>query len=54
MSSSLLLITEIAQEFFDTLGLDFSELEVTVQSEEQHIYLVKIKSEDSALLIGLH
>ncbi len=52
--SSLSLITDISQGFFDTLGLDFSGLEVIVQNEEQHIYLVKIHSEDSALLIGLH
>lgn len=52
--SSLTTITEIANGFFETLGLDFSHLEITVQSEEQHIYLIKINSEDSALLIGLH
>lgn len=52
--SSLALITEIAQGFFENLGLDFSDLEVVVQNEEQHIYLVKIRSEDSSLLIGLH
>jgi spoIIIJ-associated protein len=48
------LITDIAQGFFENLGLNFSDLEVTVQNEEQHIYLVKIRSEDSSLLIGLH
>ena len=52
--SSLTLVTDIAQWFFTNLGLDFSDLEVTVQDEEQHIYAVKIHSEDSALLIGLH
>lgn len=52
--SSLSLITDIAQGFFETLGLNFSDLEVTTQNEEQHIYMVKIRSEDSALLIGLH
>ncbi|MFA6080485.1 MAG: hypothetical protein WC753_03330 [Candidatus Gracilibacteria bacterium] len=50
----LTLITDIAQGFFTNLGLDFSALEVTIQDEEQHIYSVKIRSDDSALLIGLH
>jgi predicted RNA-binding protein Jag len=52
--SSTTLITDIAQGFFENLGLNFSDLEVIVQNEEQHIYMVKIRSEDSALLIGLH
>jgi spoIIIJ-associated protein len=52
--SSLSLITDIAQGFFETSGFDFSDLEVVVQNEEQHIYLIKIRSEDSSLLIGLH
>ncbi len=52
--SSLSLISEVANGFFTSFGLDFSQLEVTVQNEEQHIYLVKINSEDSSLLIGLH
>lgn len=50
----LTLITDIAQWFFTNLGLDFSALEVTIQDEEQHIYSVKIRSDDSALLIWLH
>lgn len=52
--SSFTLVTDIAQGFFENLGLNFSDLEVIIQNEEQHIYLVKIRSEDSALLIGLH
>jgi spoIIIJ-associated protein len=52
--SQLPIISDIAKGFFENLGLDFSDLEVTTQDEEQHIYLVKIHSDDSALLIGLH
>lgn len=44
----------MAQWFFETLGVDFSNLEVIEQDGENHIYTVKISSEDSPLLIGPH
>lgn len=47
-------LTEIAQGFFTSLGIDFTDLEVQVQDAEKNIYLVKIASTDSPLLIGPH
>ncbi len=47
-------LTDIAQGFFESLGIDFSGLEVQVQDAEKHIYVIKISTTDSPLLIGPH
>ncbi len=47
-------LQELAQWFFETLGLDFSDLSIQEQDAENHIYSVKISSTDSPLLIGPH
>ena len=47
-------LTDIAQGFFASLGIDFSGLEVQVQDVEKHIYVIKISTTDSPLLIGPH
>lgn len=47
-------ISTIAQDFFTNLGIDFSGLEVQIQDQEKNIYIVKISSTDSPLLIGPH
>jgi len=47
-------LTSLAQWFFESLGIDFSALEITTQDAENHIYTVKISSTDSPLLIGPH
>lgn len=47
-------IQEIAQWFFSALGIDFSWLEVQIQDADKNIYIIKISSTDSPLLIGPH
>lgn len=47
-------LSTLAQWFFESLGIDFSGLEVQVQDAENHIYTLKISSTDSPLLIGPH
>ncbi len=47
-------IQELAQGFFEALGIELTGVEVTAQDEENHIYLVKISTTDSPLLIGPH
>jgi len=47
-------LTELAQGFFESLGIDFSGLEVQTQDAEKHIYIIKISTTDSPLLIGPH
>lgn len=47
-------LQSLAQEFFETLGIPFTSLEVLPQDEEKHIYVIKIATEDSSLLIGPH
>jgi hypothetical protein len=44
----------MAQWFFEALGVQFSGLEVIEQDAENHIYTIKISSDDSPLLIGPH
>lgn len=44
----------MAQWFFETLWVNFSDLEVIEQDAENRIYTVKISSDDSPLLIGPH
>lgn len=48
------ILTELAQGFFESLGIDFSGLEVQVQDAEKQIYIIKISTTDSPLLIGPH
>lgn len=45
-------IQNIAQVFFEKLGIDFSE--VGVQEEAENIFRISLKSDDSHLLIGPH
>lgn len=40
------------QEFFEKLGIDFSQLSVVLEAE--HIYAISLQTTDSALLIGPH
>lgn len=47
-------IQTLAQGFFESLGIEFSGLEVTEQDADGHIYSIKITSPDSPLLIGPH
>ena len=47
-------LTSLAQWFFESLGIEFSGLEVQTQDAEHHIYTGKISSTDSPLLIGPH
>lgn len=50
----LSVLTDLAQGFFTNLGIDFTNLEVQVQDSDKDIYIVKIASTDSPLLIGPH
>ena len=52
--NTLTSLTTLAQWFFETLGINFSDLEVIEQDAENHIYTIKISSDDSPLLIGPH
>ncbi len=45
-------IQQIASNFFDKLGVEYSEL--TIIQEAEKIFLIKIKSTDSNILIGPH
>lgn len=47
-------LTSLAQWFFESLGIDFSGLEIQTQDATNHIYTIKISSTDSPLLIGPH
>jgi predicted RNA-binding protein Jag len=47
-------LTSLAQWFFESLGIDFSGLEVHTHDAENHIYTIKISTTDSPLLIGPH
>lgn len=47
-------IKDLAQEFFELLGVEMESIEVEVEDEERAIYMVKTKTPDSALLIGPH
>ncbi len=47
-------LTSLSQWFFESLGIEFSSLEISTQDAENHIYTVKISSTDSPLLIGPH
>lgn len=47
-------LNSLAQWFFESLGIDFTGLEIQVQDAESHIYTIKIFSTDSPLLIGPH
>ncbi len=48
------ILTELAQGFFESLGIEFSGLEIQTQDAEKHIYVIKISTTDSPLLIGPH
>ena len=52
--NTLSTLTTLAQWFFETLGVNFSGLNVIEQDAENHIYTIKIASDDSPLLIGPH
>lgn len=45
-------IKELAQTFFEKLGIEYSSLDV--QEETDKIFLIKIESGDSNILIGPH
>jgi len=45
-------ITQISKDFFDKLGVEYSSLDVLEEAEK--IFLVKIESTDSSMLIGPH
>ncbi len=45
-------VKNITQEFFEKMSVDFSNLEVI--EEQENIFLVKIKTEESGLLIWPH
>ena len=45
-------VEKLTQNFFEKLGVDFSDL--LVEEEAQNIYKISLKSEDSHLLIGPH
>ena len=45
-------IKTLSNDFFQKLGVDYSELHVTQEAE--NIFRIKLKSEDSHLLIGPH
>jgi predicted RNA-binding protein Jag len=47
-------LTSLSQWFFESLGVQFSDLQVIEQDAENHIYTIKISSDDSPLLIGPH
>lgn len=47
-------LQEVSEKFFTLLGVDFDAVEVITQDEEKDIYMVKIKTSDSAILIGPH
>lgn len=47
-------IKELSTTFFELLGIETESVEVQTQDEEKAIYMVKIKTPDSALLIGPH
>lgn len=47
-------LTQLSQGFFESLCIDFTDLEVTENDSEKHIYTIKISSTDSPLLIGPH
>jgi spoIIIJ-associated protein len=47
-------LTDMANWFFESLWVNFSNLEVITQDAENHIYTLKISSDDSPLLIGPH
>lgn len=51
---SLSTITTIAEDFFTNLGIEYTGLEVQAQDTEKNIYVIKISSTDSPLLIGPH
>jgi hypothetical protein len=42
-------VKNITQEFFEKMSVDFSNLEVI--EEQENIFLIKIKTEESGLLI---
>ena len=45
-------VKEISKDFFDKLWVDYSNLEITEEAEK--IFLIKIESTDSNILIGPH
>lgn len=45
-------IQQLSKDFFDKLGVDYSALEITQEADK--IFLVKIESSDSSILIGPH
>ena len=45
-------IKKLSQDFFEKLGVDFTDLQV--EEEAENIYKISLKSEDSHLLIGPH
>jgi len=45
-------ITQIAETFFEKLGADYSDLQVSEEAE--NIFRISVKSDDSHLLIGPH
>lgn len=45
-------VEKLAQDFFEKLAVDFSDLRV--EQEAENIYKISVKSEDSHLLIGPH
>lgn len=47
-------LTSLAQWFFESLGIEFSGLEILTNDAENHIYTIKISTTDSPLLIGPH
>lgn len=44
------IIEELVRNLFEKLDLDFSELKVEIQ--EENIFFIKIKTEDSGIIIG--
>ena len=47
-------LTTLAQGFFQNMGIDFSDLTIEAQDIERNIYIIKISTPDSPLLIGPH
>jgi predicted RNA-binding protein Jag len=54
LMDTLATLTELAQGFFTNLGIELSGLEVQAQDAEKDIYIIKISTTDSPLLIGPH
>lgn len=47
-------VKKLAETFFSHLGISYESLDVIVQDVDRHIYMLKVQTDDSALLIGSH